>query len=372
MFFASSAKNEKCLHTIFFLLTGLLVLSCSSLHEAKYDFSIYGGSRDHSPYRTKGVEEFGKELFFAVQIRPVGVFIHETGYAVFASDGEILFFDPAAGTLSVIKETGRYFSSVIQSGQYFFAVCEDSVLIKLDAGFSLVWEVSLEEKIISLPVLNGGNLILITENGVRGVSSSDGSTEARVEGLNFTGCGRVSPLVNEGKMYVPSAGGEILCFDLKKFTLSWTYFTGSFFPVRSVPVMTGSRPSVFDCAGTFHILNPSDGSLYGKFRLLPISSPSFAAVDGDEVVVSSLFGDKIVFSYSLKNSEMNWIKKGFFGQPFIFKDALVVASDSSLTVLDKNGNVIESYTENSGVTSYFIHPQAFFMFSDEGLRIISK
>lgn len=374
MFFASSEEInqikiliKKALITIFSLW---LISSCSSLRNTSYNSSFFGGSPDHAPFKSKNFFTPSRELFFQDQINPVRVIPRGKTFLIFTDQGKVFLVDVQKGEIGVFRETGLLFESVVELKDGFIAVLPGGELVKLDEDISLIWLIKFSDKIVSHPVCEGEDIFLATQNSLHKISAQDGSLLETAGGLDLTGCGETSPFLLKNGIIIPSAPGRISLFAREDLSLLWTYETGNFFPLRAVPVATKSGPAVLDCSGFLHILDPEDGSLKDKFSLIPFREPAFVSCDGKDLFVSSLSSEKLSFSYSLEKKALNWHKDGYSGVPGVFKDLVFLAGDSSLCGFDRGGDQKICFRENSLLRRYFIFSDAFFIFSEQGLRII--
>ncbi|MBN1619683.1 hypothetical protein JW890_03080 [candidate division WOR-3 bacterium] len=375
MYSASLKKIERLKISLkkrhFFLIpTILFFVSCSSLRNVEYNSSLYGGSPDHAPFKSKNLFTTSRELFFQYQINPVAVIPKGENFLVFSDQGTVFLVDIGKGDLSVFRETGLLFRSVIGIKDGFIAVLQGSELLKLDEDIILIWKIGFSEKIVSHPVCDGDFLFLATEYSLHRISAEDGSLQNTAGGLDLRGCGETAPFLLKNGIIIPSAPGEVSLFGREDLYLKWTYNTGNFFPFRAVPVMTKSGPAVLDCSGSLNVLDPEDGTLREKFNLVPFREPVFASFDGKDLFVSSLSSERFSFSYSLEKNVLNWHKEGYSGVPGVFKDAVLLAGDSSLCVFDRAGNPVACFREESGLKAFFVFSNAFFMFSEKYLRII--
>ncbi|MBN1151466.1 hypothetical protein JXA84_09635 [candidate division WOR-3 bacterium] len=370
MFFVSSGKGRR-----FFLLSVLTLVSCSTARQ--YDFSVYGGDNFHSPYRSEifdlGLFEKSDELFFDIKTPCAGIFSLEENFVCFGNTGEVLSIDLEKCKIIDRGRIGGQISSVIESGGFFYAVADSFWLVKLDPDFKEVWRKGLVCPIISHLVIYKDFLVVFCEKGIYKITVSNGEISAVYEGADFRGSGRIAPLVFDGKIFAPGAEGKLVCLDFEDLEFLWSYFTGNFFPIRSVPVVFRSKPAFLDCEGSFHILDPETGFLDGKLSMPRISSPCFVAVKENKIVVSSLFeGEKNCFLFDAKEGRLSWQREDLYGKPLLFENAIVLAGDSFLSVVDYNGETMRIFTDSSVMSDFFVFSGVLTFFSENGLRIFGK
>ena len=153
-----------------------------------------------------------------------------------------------------------------------------------------------------------------------------------------------SPIVHEGKVYVGTMGGEVLCLDAFTGQRVWTYTTEG--PVESSSAVIEDRVYIGSDDTYLYCLDATDGSLLwktatgGEIKSSPL-------VRGGQVYVGS--NDFKVYCFDAIEGEDQWIFEtgGYvYSSPSLWDDTLYFGScDGKMYAVNASkGNLVWNYT----------------------------
>jgi len=153
-----------------------------------------------------------------------------------------------------------------------------------------------------------------------------------------------SPAVHEGRVYVGTMGGEVLCLDAFTGQRVWTYETGG--PVESSPAVIEDRVYIGSDDTYVYCLDALDGSLLwrtatgGEIKSSPL-------VRGGQVYVGS--NDFYVYCFDAIEGEDQWMFKtgGYvYSSPSLWDDTIYFGScDGNMYAVNaSNGDLVWNYT----------------------------
>jgi outer membrane protein assembly factor BamB len=199
-------------------------------------------------------------------------------YALNKTDGDVLWRKDIGNIVgSVAYDSGMVFTSVYNpSGQYAFNATTGDQIWSQNYGDS--WDTS--------PVIYDGMIIQVEFNRTEGfwstyvLNETNGEFIRRFERKGSTG----TPLVHDGKVFIPSSDWTMWAFDLATGTELW----------QTVPLHNGTLQNYMYCSpasaggaiycqalnGTFYAINETDGGVLWSYTLVSTGFGSPSIGDG--------------------------------------------------------------------------------------------
>jgi eukaryotic-like serine/threonine-protein kinase len=247
-------------------------------------------------------------------------------------DGIFHAVDAASGKLRWKYKTGGEIQSspnTYRNRVYFGSYDQNLYCLSIDTG-TLIWKYTTEGPVHCTPAIDKGVVYISgCDETFRAIDAGSGKQVYTVQLGSYTGA---SACIQEGRAYVGTFGNVVLCLNLQRRTLQWTYkHPTRNFPFYSSPAVTDTRVVLGGRDKMVHCLDRSTGKEIWNFttRARVESSP---LVCGGRVFIGS--NDGLLYELDLASGKKLWDFTA--GAPLSASPAAV---DSSLVIGSQDGTL---------------------------------